>query len=693
MADIINLVDDDDGYANKKRSLKRHQSAQIKNEQQFDCANDERSLRRLRRHSALSKYDGNVNDEKSRKRRTCNSAENRYECSLPNHREEEERDENYAAYLGFFAGEDKGSGFQNVDDNISSDTDVQFTKFLSCLKPYKNSYVLNLVKADGTSKLLTYEDDDMTSDQLRHNTSRNATGAQEEKGEMLHHISENMLDNRNGKGLKSTNETSKTVSRLGTKHRMGMENARYSSHGDSLIADPEITPLEPVGTESHMGSIDDSYKFFLMHEKKIMYSQDSKKCSIRSEAGNATKEKLIKRTLGSNVFSGNMFDGKQGKRPRLSQDSGNGAHKTMDANVTQKALAGHKSGTTGNARQKVDNRQGGTNRHSRDLENGVKRTIVGEVMGLRASNDKQGKRCGLSDDSKTVGRSSRAPKVTQEATGATVHLAETPDNKQGKKRRLSGDSKKATKKASADNVTEEAAGLHTSHGKQSSGMKSRPKNHHQPGSGFKGSQLKFGGNVVDDSYKALLSGLREHKGQLIFQSVDGKVVIYEKDWNKECSTDSYSDSDSVIIIDKKDFNKPRKSSFKDMELAKSQTRNDSSFRNDLMNILSKPYDQDEYESLMEEASKRRPLERHGELRWGRKRICELELVGKSHLDHYKDVAEAIENSRDDRRKLILLRGFMFWLENIAREGVIKPWIDEKCWEALRMSKPSKRHKN
>ncbi|KAL9664393.1 hypothetical protein QQ045_019793 [Rhodiola kirilowii] len=65
----------------------------------------------------------------------------------------------------------------------------------------------------------------------------------------------------------------------------------------------------------------------------------------------------------------------------------------------------------------------------------------------------------------------------------------------------------------------------------------------------------------------------------------------------------------------------------------------------------------------------------------------------SRSGHHADVAEAIEDSKDDRRKLILLRGFMFWLENLAREGEFKPWIDKKCWEALRMSKPSKRHKN
>ncbi|CAM8878213.1 unnamed protein product [Rhodiola kirilowii] len=123
-----------------------------------------------------------------------------------------------------------------------------------------------------------------------------------------------------------------------------------------------------------------------------------------------------------------------------------------------------------------------------------------------------------------------------------------------------------------------------------------------------------------------------------------------------------------------------------MEIDEGQTGDDSSFREELMNILLKPYDQVEYESLMEEASKRRPLERYGELRWGRTRTSELQVLGKSYLDYHKDLAKAIEESSGDPQKVLtLLRGFIFWLQNLTRDGAFQPWKDKQSLEVLGMS--------
>lgn len=72
-----------------------------------------------------------------------------------------------------------------------------------------------------------------------------------------------------------------------------------------------------------------------------------------------------------------------------------------------------------------------------------------------------------------------------------------------------------------------------------------------------------------------------------------------------------------------------------LELDKNQTSNNSPVRKKLMNILRKPYDQEEYKSLMKMAKKRKPLEGYRDLRSGCNGTYELACLGKSYLDHHK----------------------------------------------------------
>lgn len=54
-----------------------------------------------------------------------------------------------------------------------------------------------------------------------------------------------------------------------------------------------------------------------------------------------------------------------------------------------------------------------------------------------------------------------------------------------------------------------------------------------------------------------------------------------------------------------------------------------------MDILRKPFDKKEYDELLQEASDRKPLERHIEFRSGVTKRCPiLESLSKSYLDHY-----------------------------------------------------------
>ncbi|PON91572.1 hypothetical protein TorRG33x02_126110 [Trema orientale] len=109
----------------------------------------------------------------------------------------------------------------------------------------------------------------------------------------------------------------------------------------------------------------------------------------------------------------------------------------------------------------------------------------------------------------------------------------------------------------------------------------------------------------------------------------------------------------------------------------------SQFRKGLMEILKRPYDSQQHKVLWEEVSRRRPKVKDINLR--RETIsCPLEnSFSKSYLDQYSDFAEQIDLAKyDDHKSLNLLRGFFYWLKNLAHVGVFQPWKDPSCLEVL-----------
>ncbi|CAJ2656844.1 unnamed protein product [Trifolium pratense] len=111
---------------------------------------------------------------------------------------------------------------------------------------------------------------------------------------------------------------------------------------------------------------------------------------------------------------------------------------------------------------------------------------------------------------------------------------------------------------------------------------------------------------------------------------------------------------------------------------------DSQFRRSLMECLDKPYDQEEYDLLKLDISKRRLKERHVETRQGVVKSYLSKGVCKSYLDQYPDIAKTIaEVSKEKHRVLFLLRGFFFYMKQINHPGRFQPWLDEKCLEILR----------
>ncbi|KAK4429607.1 hypothetical protein Salat_1261300 [Sesamum alatum] len=79
------------------------------------------------------------------------------------------------------------------------------------------------------------------------------------------------------------------------------------------------------------------------------------------------------------------------------------------------------------------------------------------------------------------------------------------------------------------------------------------------------------------------------------------------------------------------------------------------FRRQVLDVLRKPYDKEEY------------LEHQTRVRAG------------SYLDYHPDVGKKLKKYRYKRRKrLAILRGFFFWLQHLTREGAFKPWKDREC---------------
>lgn len=97
-------------------------------------------------------------------------------------------------------------------------------------------------------------------------------------------------------------------------------------------------------------------------------------------------------------------------------------------------------------------------------------------------------------------------------------------------------------------------------------------------------------------------------------------------------------------------------------------------------LLERPYDQKEYTGLWKAVKTRKPTVKDMDLRNGKFYLSRR--LGKSYLDHYKDLHEKLkEVDNDNIKKLHILRSFFFWVQNLTQEGAFRPWTDPE-WLAL-----------
>ncbi|KAM3398648.1 hypothetical protein P3S68_002164 [Capsicum galapagoense] len=102
----------------------------------------------------------------------------------------------------------------------------------------------------------------------------------------------------------------------------------------------------------------------------------------------------------------------------------------------------------------------------------------------------------------------------------------------------------------------------------------------------------------------------------------------------------------------------------------------SEFRQKVMDLLKKPFNSKEYKELWTYVNEKKPVERNMESRRGGVRSYQTNKMGKSYLEYYMDLEEKLkEVDNDERKKLKILRGFSFWLQNLTNKGAFKPWND------------------
>ncbi|KAK9945908.1 hypothetical protein M0R45_011398 [Rubus argutus] len=181
-------------------------------------------------------------------------------------------------------------------------------------------------------------------------------------------------------------------------------------------------------------------------------------------------------------------------------------------------------------------------------------------------------------------------------------------------------------------------------------------------------------NLSDESYKKFLSLVVMDDIDMTFAPQNGRPETYDVDIKEE-NTESSSDSD-LIVLERDPLDGCRTPIKKDPD---NSMESDTNFRKRLMKDLTRPYDSEEYIKLLEDWTRQRSAAGHAKnLRSGVIKTYALEgEYGKPYLEMYKDLAGMIKAS-DRPVSLNLLRGFFYWLKNVAQEGSFEPWRDEEC---------------
>ncbi|CAH2033535.1 unnamed protein product [Thlaspi arvense] len=198
-------------------------------------------------------------------------------------------------------------------------------------------------------------------------------------------------------------------------------------------------------------------------------------------------------------------------------------------------------------------------------------------------------------------------------------------------------------------------------------------------------EMSEGEVVPDENYRSHLASLVE-KSKRSRTNPDKEIQV-----KREEDAMSMSGSDIVAVQDRpfgdeedSPFVPSKSCKVVDLEEESDGDQPNSWFKKEIMNVLKQPYNEEEYDELYEEASVRRVLTKHVELRDGRDFSCPTGEKKPSYLDLYPKFKKKIrmlhetKREKDRRIALNLLRGFIFYLTKVARHDAFKPWLNREC---------------
>ncbi|KAJ3691753.1 hypothetical protein LUZ61_020917 [Rhynchospora tenuis] len=185
--------------------------------------------------------------------------------------------------------------------------------------------------------------------------------------------------------------------------------------------------------------------------------------------------------------------------------------------------------------------------------------------------------------------------------------------------------------------------------------------------------------LAEESYERFLKHLKLKQGIMILELDGGRKIIYEEDReniSSNVATENGVDTGNQALVPHTDTS----GSNGEKNVLAVISPDLRSFDEKLAAVLSNPFDQHEYEALMNEAIRRKPVMKHRNLRNMSKGYRTHE-AGQSYLDYYPDLAIQITEA-DKYERLNLLRKFFFWLENLCHEGAYMPWAPKALSDKL-----------
>ncbi|XP_047342074.1 uncharacterized protein LOC124945651 [Impatiens glandulifera] len=186
---------------------------------------------------------------------------------------------------------------------------------------------------------------------------------------------------------------------------------------------------------------------------------------------------------------------------------------------------------------------------------------------------------------------------------------------------------------------------------------------------------------TDPNYQIFLDNIKRE--QPLFVRIGDIAITYSED-------ESPADSEILVTTDVSDFNVGNHNPFVTSKhfitspvenMEQPSTMNCSQFKERLMSVLKTPFNEIEYKRLKEEIKKQTPKNgRHRDLRGDASlRSYPTDECNESYLEQHTDFKlKMCEAKMDEPKQLNLLRGFFFWLENLAHDGAFHPWKDPHC---------------